>query len=159
MLKWEEKEGFSKASTGAKNGLFLPPFRVSPKAQSRLSHDKHSGRASHVCKSMTPQSIPQRSPSRGPKEGSPSLLPSLRASLSLRRSSALRSRSFCSRCSFCCSLILRSRSLFLSNCSRRSLEKAHQVIHHASTPQEVSFSARLFDFCSTYVVYLQTVNP
>lgn len=56
-------------------------------------------------------------------------VPSLRASRSLRRSSALRSRSFCSRCSFCCSLILRSRSRFLSNCSRRSLEEA-SASHH-----------------------------
>lgn len=51
--------------------------------------------------------------------------PSLRASRSLRRSSARRSRSFCSRCSFCCSRSLRSRSRFLSSCSRRSLGPAH----------------------------------
>lgn len=103
-LKWE-KEGFSIASTGAKN-CFSASLQGSFPGSSQ------------GC-SLWQQSSPS---------GSPSHLPSLRASLSLRRSSALRSRSFCSRCSFCCSLILRSRSLFLSNCSRRSLEKAHQVI-------------------------------
>ena len=61
--------------------------------------------------------LPGLHPPPGPRP------PSRRASLSLRLSSARRSRSFCSRCSFCCSRILRSRSRFLSNCSRRSLEQ------------------------------------
>lgn len=48
--------------------------------------------------------------------------PSLRASRSLRRSSALLSRSLNSRCcSFCCSRNFRSRSRWRSICSNRSL--------------------------------------
>lgn len=114
------KGRFSKASTGAKN-CFSASLQGSFPGPSQGCHITSTLYGS----SQPPQSSPRGSTE---KEGSPSHLPSLRASLSLRRSSALRSRSFCSRCSFCCSLILRSRSLFLSNCSRRSLEKAHQVI-------------------------------
>lgn len=66
---------------------------------------------------LPPRPTPGLHPPPGPRP------PSRRASLSLRLSSARRSRSFCSRCSFCCSRILRSRSRFLSNCSRRSLEQ------------------------------------
>lgn len=47
--------------------------------------------------------------------------PSRRESRSLRRSSALRSRSLNSRCSFCCSRNFRSRSRWRSSCSSRSL--------------------------------------